>query len=186
MTKIYATQTYVINDENMSFRATRYFPNVLPDYNPVDGLPKIDLLRLKSRIQEIVQLIEKNFKPSYENGEDGLYLGSAGISYMFYHLHKRPHLHDLKESYLEKAMVYLQPAIDVANNSLSNRNEIPSFILGNCGIYAMAATLYKTTGNAEQLQHFRNLYCNAASICEKPNFLTCGSDELFVGRAGKK
>ncbi|KAJ8409876.1 hypothetical protein AAFF_G00209170 [Aldrovandia affinis] len=57
-----------------------------------------------------------------------------------------------------------------------------AFLLGGAGIYAVAAMVYKALGSSDlkPLTKFRNLW----DVCAPINFLECGSDELFVGRAG--
>lgn len=113
-----------------------------------------------------------------------MYLGTAGISYMFYHLSKVPTLMSNKEMYLHRGFEYLQPAVKVSQSSAIKRSDIPSFILGPAGVYAVAAVLYHSVGDENQSKHFREQYYKAARYCSEPNFLSCGSDELFVGRAG--
>lgn len=165
--------------------SSRYFKNVLINYKPTDGTSTVDFPKLKSRIQNIVSEIENNFKPTDENARDGLYLGTAGIAYMFYHLQNNPLFDDCVLRYQEKTKIYLESALRIVNISPRNKNEIPSFILGNCGVYAFAAVFYTLTKDFQHAKYFSNLYQDVASICMDPNFLACGSDELFVGRAGK-
>lgn len=62
----------------------------------------------------------------------------------------------------------------------------PSFILGPAGVYAVAAALHHSEGDVNRTMQYREQYYKAAKYCCEPNFLSCGSDELFVGRAGKR
>lgn len=91
----------------------------------------------------------------------------------------------MRSEFLKKAMTYLKPALVIAACSTNRKQDIPSFILGNCGIYAVAAAIFKAVSDDSQCNHFRKMYLEAADFCKEPAFLNCGSDELFVGRAGK-
>ncbi|KAG6937382.1 LanC like 3, partial [Chelydra serpentina] len=58
-----------------------------------------------------------------------------------------------------------------------------AFLLGGAGVYAVAALVYQALGLPDfgrLLGRFREL----SQICAPVTFLECGSDELFVGRAG--
>lgn len=162
----------------------RYFINVKPDFQSQYGNPEIPETQLKDSVNDIVTKIQHYAKPTERNAGDGIYLGTAGIAYMFYHLSKVPTLSENRSEYLNRALEYLKPAIVVATLSTSNRKDVPSFILGNCGIYAVAAAIYKAIGDIPQSNQYRQLYYEAARICKESRFLNCGSDELFVGRAG--
>lgn len=164
--------------------AVRYFPNPKPDYEANIGTPKVSENQVKDYIKSLVADIEKLLPPTERNGGDGVYLGTAGISYMFYHLSKLPAFHDQKRDCLKKALQYLQPAVRVTQATTKHNKDIPSFILGPAGVYAVAAVLYHAVGDENQSRHFREQFYDAAKYCRNPNFLSCGSDELFVGRAG--
>lgn len=163
----------------------RFFENPKPDYELKFGPPVVPFDEIQESLDDIILKIESRVKPIEENGGDGLYLGTAGISYMFYHLSKIPALSNKKINYLGKALEYTKPSIMVASYVSNKKKDVPSFMLGNCGIYAVAAAIFKAVGDETQSSHFRKLYYEAANICKDPNFLNCGSDELFVGRAGK-
>ncbi|KAG5894961.1 hypothetical protein JTB14_023310 [Gonioctena quinquepunctata] len=167
----------------MSSHRTRHFINPKPDYETSFGLPQVPIPDITDSLNTMITKIENGVKPTEKNAGDGLYLGTAGIAYMYYHLSKLPSLADKKRHYLNKAVEYLKPALNVAACAVKSQ-DIPSFILGNCGIYAIAAVIFKSIGDDNQSNHFRQLYYSAANICKEQNFLSCGSDELFVGRAG--
>ncbi|KAJ8978929.1 hypothetical protein NQ317_002990 [Molorchus minor] len=161
----------------------RYFENPKPDYE--NGF-SVQILedQIKQCIDDTIAKIQSYVKPIEKNGGEGIYLGTAGIAYMFYHLSKVPTLSKYKSEYLDKAVAYLKPALTVASHTAGKRKDVPSFILGNCGIYAVAAAIYKSAGDKQQSDNFRQLYYEAEQICKEARFLNCGSDELFVGRAG--
>lgn len=58
-----------------------------------------------------------------------------------------------------------------------------AFLLGGAGVYAVATLVYHALGRSDYVQplgKFRAL----CAVCAPVSFLECGSDELFVGRAG--
>ncbi|KAF5280888.1 hypothetical protein FQR65_LT03037 [Abscondita terminalis] len=146
----------------------RYFPNTLKDCGVSNNL-EMSEDHVKSEVNNMIDNIVKNLKPVELNAEDGLYLGTAGISYIVF---------------IENAMQYLEPSLVVAQKYASNVKDVPSFLLGNCGIYAIAAVLYNITKKNEQCDYYKQLFYEAGNTCKEMNFLDCGSDELFVGRAG--
>ncbi|KAJ8943032.1 hypothetical protein NQ318_022576 [Aromia moschata] len=174
----------IIAVEREMSSSVRYFVNPKPDYETSFGEPDIPEREIKDTINDILVKIQSYVKPVEKNAGDGLYLGTAGIAYMFYHLSKVPSFLKNQTEFLNKAVAYIKPAIVVASHLANDRKDIPSFILGNCGIYAVASVIYRSAGDQAQSDHFRQLYYEAAHICKEPKFLNCGSDELFVGRAG--
>lgn len=160
----------------------RYFPNTMPDYEGQDidsEMPQSFLLKF---MEKIIKDIENAIKPIDRNGSDGLYLGTAGISYMYYHLSKIPNLTEHRSRFLLKGVEYLGSAFNAMRDN--SQKDIPSFILGNSGLYAVASAIYKAIGDNNQSENFRKMYIEAGKICKNVCFLNCGSDELFVGRAG--
>ncbi|XP_019870028.2 lanC-like protein 3 [Aethina tumida] len=119
-----------------------------------------------------------------ENASDGIYLGTAGIAYMFYQISKNPIFENQKTHLLNVAIHYMKPELSIAKYSTKYPADIPSFILGNGGIYAVAAAIYSTLGDMEQGHSYSQQYQEGAQICNAPSFLNNGSDELFDGRAG--
>lgn len=161
----------------------RFFQNNLPDFKEgiVSNLyPEKNIEAIKS----ITHLIEVKYRPTRKTGEDGLYLGSGGVAYMYYCLSKCSELDSQRHRYLTLATEYLKPALTIAQLSATKKKDVPSFILGNCGIYAVASVIFKELEDMNQYKQYKNLYYDAAKICLEPNFLSHGSDELFVGRAG--
>ncbi|KAK9746120.1 Lanthionine synthetase C-like protein [Popillia japonica] len=160
----------------------RYFPNRASDLQPLTPLEIPN--NLKSSLLDVLTKITNKLKPVEKNGEDGLYLGTAGIAYMFYHLSKIPAFKEYHNKYLENALNYLQPALLVCKRFSIHKNDVPSFLLGNAGVYAVATAIYNAIGDGAQCNKYIELYKDAGKLCTKMHFLNCGSDELFVGRAG--
>lgn len=156
--------------------------NDLPDYD-IGAIVSVPHERLKSQIFKYIEEIKANVEPIERNGKDGLYLGTAGTAYMFYHLSKIAAFTDQKRQLLQSALEYIQPSLKVCAEEV-NLCDVPAFMLGNCGVYAVASAIYDALGNEKECVKFRQLYNDAASICKDMFFLQAGSDELFVGRAG--
>jgi len=164
---------------------TRFFPNTASDFDEANlGDFEIPEKHLMKEVNSMIEDIMTNLKPVELNAEDGLYLGTGGISYMYYHLSKVPTLQKHRSTFLTHAVDYLTPSLSVAQKYANRKKDVPSLLLGNCGIYAVAAVVYKATNNKERSDFFRKMYYEAAHSCKKMRFLDCGSDELFVGRAG--
>ncbi|KAK4884039.1 hypothetical protein RN001_000310 [Aquatica leii] len=161
---------------------SRFFPNACKDYDA--GNFEIGQQHIITEVHNMIDNITANLKPVQLNGEDGLYLGTAGIAYMFYHLSKISTFQSHSSAFIDNATEYLQPSLAVAQKYACSVKDVPSFLLGNCGIYAIASVIYHVTKNKEQSDYFRNLFYEAGNTCKEIQFLDCGSDELFVGRAG--
>lgn len=154
----------------------RYFPNPFDDFKNDTPLT-IDTDEVKGQIIEHIQNITKRLTPSKKNVDGGLYVGISGVSFMFYYLSKNPLLSENKSIYLNKAMEYLQPALE------TSAGDKTSFLLGDAGTYALATIVNKELGD-EQYKETLKMYKALHSQYLNPKFLKCGGDELFVGRAG--
>lgn len=163
----------------------RYFINPYLDTTFSGAEPHIPRDDLYQAVQEIFTKIADKLQPIEKNATDGIYLGTAGISYMYYHVTKNLIFEDQKHKLLNEAIRYLKPALNVATYNTRHPSDLPSFILGNCGIYAVAAAVHNALGDKSQSKLYVQLYQEAGRICKEPKFLNCGSDELFVGRAGE-
>lgn len=139
---------------------------------------------IRTMINDIENKIKGHIKPVVENASDGVYLGTAGIAYMFYHLSKTPSLSSKHKEFMTAALEYIAPALAVAERDSGRKSDLPGFILGGSGVYAVAAVIYNAVADNVQSTKYRQIFYEIAPICKKTNFLRCGSDELFVGRAG--
>ncbi|KAL1494176.1 hypothetical protein ABEB36_009818 [Hypothenemus hampei] len=160
----------------------RYFPNPNPDYEPGFGRPDIPIPLIKQQIDELTKTIESEFPAITEYAGDGLYVGTAGVAYMYYHLSKVSTLSSLKNVYIQRGLEYIEPALEVAKEA--SPKYAPSFILGSAGVIAVAAALFHASGDRTASEAYITQYQNLANSCIGIDFLDCGSDELFVGRAG--
>ncbi|XP_065331557.1 lanC-like protein 3 [Cloeon dipterum] len=152
---------------------SRYLPNNIPIGE--DSVLNRSLLKC-SVIEKYEAIIQKQ-PPDPKDTEGGIYVGIAGIGYLCYHLSKSPLFQDSREALVTKGKEYLAAALGAIRNKDGSSKDDTAFILGNAGINAVAAAMYNDEG-------FLRDYAQGLANCKKTNFLTCGSDELFVGRAG--
>jgi hypothetical protein len=122
----------------------RYFINTLQDYQG-NGNPFTDP-NWNSKIHQTVNVITDKQKPSVKAADGGLYVGIAGIGYMFYHMSLSPTFSDEKSKLLEKGLEYVEPALEFAERHQRDKSQTSAFLLGNAGIYAVAAALYHALG----------------------------------------
>lgn len=161
------------------FNMLRYFQNVLPDFDR-DFIVEPSI-KLSESVEEITNKIKKNLAANDRNARDGLYLGTAGVAYMFYHISKVPALRSCRQQFLTSAVEYIQPALDLAAKCDNVMKNLPSFLLGNGGIYAVASAIFHANQDVKNATLYREKYIHIAPIC-KSSFLKCGDDELFVGK----
>lgn len=160
----------------------RYFVNTLPDYQLDSN--RFTEQNWKSKIHDTVNVITDRQKPSVKAADGGLYVGIAGIGYMFYHMSLSPAFVEEKSNLLGKGLEYIEPALEYAQRHKTDKSQKSAFLLGNAGIYAVAAALYCAVGDKGNADHCFKAYIDSAANCKPLNFLHCGGDELFVGRAG--
>lgn len=114
----------------------------------------------------------------------GLYGGVAGVAYMLYHVAQCPLFAPSRDSYLRAARRVVDACLRYQEGcGEADADTRAAFLLGGAGVYAVAALVYRALGlpdYARPLGKFREL----SEVCAPLSFLECGSDELFVGRAG--
>lgn len=161
----------------------RFFLNNLSDYNNQSvSIPHIWLVQ---KIQELVSTIEKHARPDVRKADGGLYVGIGGIAYMYYHLSKIAALSDKRQEFLKKGLEYISAAERYTNETrIREPADLTGFLLGYAGIHAVAAALYKEVGDTRKEEKHLSDYQRIATVCKPVDFLPCGGDELFVGRAG--
>ncbi|XP_064615891.1 LOW QUALITY PROTEIN: lanC-like protein 3 [Liolophura sinensis] len=167
---------------NMTDVRGRFFVNQFPDYD-TGSIVTIDESRWSDAVRSLADEVYENMKPEPDNSGGGLYVGNAGLAYMFYYLSKIKHLSAKREKYLEKAMEYLEQAI-AHINSKSCRDPVTSFIIGKTGVYAVGSVILNEIGS-DKSSKMAVQFAQVANVCKTAgDFLGCGSDELFIGRAG--
>ncbi|XP_059198652.1 lanC-like protein 3 [Centropristis striata] len=159
----------------------RCFENRFSDYRglllPAQGAPAV-----VPAITATVDKILKKVPIDISEQDGGLYDGPAGVAYMLYHVSECPLFSEKREGYLKTAKQIIDVSVRYVDAE-PDKNMRAAFLLGGAGIYAVAAMIYKSMGLADfvkPLTKFRNMW----EVCAPISFLECGSDELFVGRAG--
>lgn len=162
----------------------RYFVNKLCDFagQSID-IPKDSL---KARCMNYLQQIFGRQTITAEDCDGGLYVGLTGISYMCYYLSQHPEFSENKQEFLVQSVKYLEPALSYVNHPRvrADKSNVTAFLLGTCGTHAVAAAVMKAIGKENESKDFLKQYAAVAELLIPVNFLRCGSDELFVGRAG--
>lgn len=161
----------------------RYFENQRSDQEETSAVAKSQC----EYVPVLLQIIHKNSPPAPENCEGGLYVGSAGIAYAFYHVSESGLFPDKKEHFLSVAEKYVKMSLREIKQQDPSQNSIgPSLLLGHAGIYAVAALIYEAMGGAYTALRNENIqnFVNMQKLCVPINFFRHGSDELFVGRSG--
>uniref|UniRef100_A0A3B4GRS0 LanC-like protein 3 n=1 Tax=Pundamilia nyererei TaxID=303518 RepID=A0A3B4GRS0_9CICH len=160
---------------------TRCFANRFSDYKgallPGQGAEAAVPVVVAS-IDKILQTVPIDLSDC----DGGLYDGPAGVAYMLYHVSECPLFSEYRDVYLKTAKQIIDMSVRYVDAE-PDKNMRAAFLLGGAGIYAVAAMIYKSLGLADfvkPLTKFRNLW----EVCAPIHFLECGSDELFVGRAG--
>lgn len=160
---------------------TRCFANPFSDYKGA-LLPAQSVQTVVPIVLAAVDKILKKVPVDISDCDGGLYDGPAGVAYMLYHLSECPLFSEQRSLYLKTAKHIIDASAKHADAE-PDKNMRAAFLLGGAGIYAVAAMVYKSLGLADfvkPLTRFRNLW----EVCAPISFLECGSDELFVGRAG--
>lgn len=158
----------------------RFFPNLFQDFVPGTRV-HIDKEHWVNQVSQIAESVVQGMPATHDNCDGGLYVGNAGIAYMFYWLSQNDAFKDMRPAYLEHAIAYAKVSQEYVKNA--NRDQA-SFILGEAGVHAISCLIRQAAGDANTADKFAQKYAKLADICLPMNFLRCGSDELFVGRAG--
>ncbi|XP_045196539.2 lanC-like protein 3 [Mercenaria mercenaria] len=158
----------------------RYFENKAQDYTPGSSV-EINKSNWMLQVSQIAESIVEGMPATPDNCDGGLYVGNAGIAYMFYYLAQNEAFKDMRSTYLEKAVMYANVSQEHVKHSSRDK---ASFILGEAGVQAVSCLIYEATGSSSAAEKFAKKYADLSEICLPIKFLRCGSDELFVGRAG--
>ena len=160
----------------------RYFDNRFPKYD--GGEVKVDTKSWSQQICQLTESIIQGFPAVFENCDGGLYVGNAGIAYMFYYLSSNQNLQDYHQVFLEQAVMYSKISNEFVKISGGSQKDRVAFLLGEAGVLATSSLIQDAVGATKEADKFAEKYGTLADVCMPLNFLRCGSDELFVGRAG--
>lgn len=167
----------------MEQRPKRYFPN--PWLHGLQETTEFSQEVWVAKTSELINLITSKLPPSAADGDGGLYVGTGGVGYMFYHVSHSPLYAAEKDQLIQKGLEYVKAALLYTHQNVPLRQtEECAFLLGPAGIYAVGAALYQAAGSVAEAQHFCQLYKSLSSVILPVDFLSCGGDELLVGRAG--
>jgi membrane transport protein XK len=162
----------------------RYFANRLADYLADGHAVQVDLSRCSQYILRAVDAIRSRMPPTADNCDGGLYLGCAGVAFSLYRLAVTDPLSASRDKLLSTAVEYTDVALAYATTRRT-RDPVSSFLLGPGGVFAVGSLVYDAVGRPGDAAELRKKYSALAAGVAKPgDFLGCGSDELFVGRAG--
>ena len=160
----------------------RYFINKLGDFVPGSRV-QVDLDCWRRIVLSTTQIINEKMPPTFDNCDGGLYVGCAGIAYMYYYLASNPCFAEHRQELLIKARNYTDVALSYATSKRSR--DVPSaFLLGNGGVFAVGSLVYSDIGEKASSEELNKKYLALSSVCQPVHSLSHGSDELFVGRAG--
>lgn len=160
----------------------RHFVNQLPDFLSGSRI-HIDHVYFKNAVAELLKQIVEGMPPTFDNCDGGLYVGCAGVAYMFYYLAKSDVFADMREDLLTRARNYTEVSLSYAT-SKRNRDPPAAFLLGSAGVYATGGLVYSALQQKQASDELLKKYLALGSVCQPIDYLDCGSDELFVGRAG--
>jgi len=170
----------------MAKEPLRYFVNDMQDWTDGLGMEmEVNSQRWAQEALGHVHKIIQNMPPTLKHCDGGLYVGAAGVGYALWYLSTKPAFAKDKEALLGLAKKYVDVSFQYIQHPQYKDDGIQvSLILGNGGIFMLGALVYKALGLKEQVSQCVEAYGKLAEKCLQPRFLRCGSDELFVGRAG--
>ena len=160
--------------------------NNMPDFDP-NIRYAIKEGYWKQIILTIVKSITEGMPPKItKHCDGGLYVGCGGVAYMFDYIANSELFADnksVREELLTHARTYAEVSLSYASGK-ANRDPPASFLLGSAGIFAVSSLVYSDIGDKKTSDELNKKYLALASTCQPVSCLHCGSDELFVGRAG--
>ncbi|XP_063700393.1 lanC-like protein 3 homolog [Culicoides brevitarsis] len=160
---------------------SRHFRNNFKDYETGDErVFEEKKEKIVELIRKYVELIVENTKPrkNERNRRGDLYVGDAGIAFMFTKLHQFDP--NLVRNALELGKLY----IESAKKNLSSKP--CAFLCGNAGIFAVSAVVNHLNGQKSAEKADIDTYLESLPKCLDPKFGDDDNtgDEFLVGRAG--
>jgi len=164
----------------------RYFPNPYPDYSSQSPPPDLKVYLTKAKM--VAGFIIENIKQVEEISMDGgLYVGPAGVAYAFWKLSRFASPAESQELLKRAGNLVNLNLMHVQRPDLKNdkQNQV-GFLLGSSGVQAVAALIYKACQRQNKMEaNIQSFTQIAKDRVLVPSVVhRCGSDELFVGRAG--
>ena len=156
----------------------------MTDYIPGSGM-NVDNTYWKSIIKITVDSILSNIPPVVDHCKGGLYVGCAGVAYMFHYLAnsdtfgnkpaRRQELLANAKKYTDIALTYIRSGV--------GRDRAGAFLHGDGGIYTVTILVLHALGlgSTPQASDLMAKYVSSLPAVKSSDY---GSDEMFVGRAG--
>lgn len=160
----------------------RHFKNRLPEFQPGTRV-ELEIPKWREVILTYANSIVQRMPPTFDNCDGGVYVGCAGVAYMFYYLAQSEIFQDMRQDLLTKARNYADVALSYAAGKRC-RDPPAAFLLGPGGVYAVGSLVYNDIGQKDSSRELNEKYRALSAACAPVDYLGCGSDELLVGRAG--
>ncbi|EDS26256.1 nad dehydrogenase [Culex quinquefasciatus] len=166
--------------------SSRHFDNPFEDYDAskhggADETTLLDKPLILKLVKDYVErILTGSGKSDYKLRAD-LYVGEAGIAYMFWKLSRSKELKDLFPC-LEHARHFIQRAKEIAAaSSKSSRTSRVAFLCGNAGVAAVSAVIAHDLGEQDDAQRELHRFHEGHSVAVSGGY---DADEILVGRAG--
>lgn len=176
-------QEEYISDPEME---RRYLKNPFADFSGGENTPfATDEEHIKTLICTYVDAILEHCHPNSdeEDNRGDLYVGNAGIAFMFWKLHTCEQTRDLYPA-LEHAAAFIRNAKVNAKRYKKRSAERYSFLCGNAGIYAVSAAISQAAKDTEELSNDLANFKSGIPSSKEFMHTKYGCDEVLVGRAG--
>ncbi|XP_055639710.1 lanC-like protein 3 homolog [Toxorhynchites rutilus septentrionalis] len=162
----------------------RFFVNRFEDYNSIKYGPELlDLIHKDVAIRLVKDYVAKILAGSKKSNyklRDDLYVGEAGIAFMFWKLSRSDDFKGLFPC-LEHASWYIKRAKEISAAKRKDDESRAAFLCGNAGISAVSAVishdLDKRNSVSQDIMDFRKGHV----VCMSNSYT---DDEVLVGRAG--
>ena len=154
----------------------RHFVNPYHDYDGV-STDVVDKSKVKRLIENFVSKLLHN--RNYSDGD--LYVGTAGIAFMFLKLHQSQVVDSLNSSAISSAKIY----IDNAKSYIRGKTgDSAAFLCGDAGIYSVSSIIHQCQGDSQTAASDLKKFLTGFKACKKSVFNHYGCDEILFGRAG--
>ncbi|EDW27908.1 GL19966 [Drosophila persimilis] len=162
----------------------RYIDNPYPDFTEGDQTSFLNGEEYIKRL--IATYVGSTLDPRLRRHDErgNLYVGSAGIAYMFWKLATSPRTRDICPQALTHASDFIQAAKEKAEQFKKKPGERFSFVNGNAGIYAVAAVISQACGDPQELAQDLANFKQGLSASKAKLHTPSGCDEVLEGRAG--
>ncbi|XP_037933586.1 lanC-like protein 3 homolog [Teleopsis dalmanni] len=163
----------------------RYLDNPYPDYMGEPTTPSgYDEEHVKDLICTYVDSILEYVRPGGDDDSRGdLYVGNAGIAYMFWKMSRSERCRDLYPA-LDHASAFIRDAKINGERYKKRSAERYSYLLGNAGIFAVSAAISHDLNQTEDLSNDLANFKSGISASKEYISTKNGCDEVLVGRAG--